>query len=385
MVELATEIRWQDRRFEIPMERILLSESLGYDAVFTAEGWGSECFTPLAYIAAHTDSLKLGTRLARITGRSAVTTAMTFRTLDHITGGGRVIAGLGNGNPGLAEGLDGIAWGGRPAVRMRDYVTIMRQALSGDPIDHRGRELTVPYRGADGSRTGDADRAEPLRVGLEPISDIPIMVGASFPRTITQAAEIADGWMPANFAPGMLPRFTPYLEDGFARAGNGKGFDSFAIWAHVDVNVDDDVRAAMRPFKEYVVTWSQTQRSFMEARGYGGLPDRLRELMAPDDEDVEPSAFAWLVQDRKGGPRWEEALDAVPDEYIDEGNWLAGPLPRIRRLIEPWLDCGITGVIVRYGHQFTHERVVEDLDAFRVIADAAGKRPRGGARGARVR
>src|SRR5665213_2922786 len=110
MIELATEIRWQDRLFEVPMERILLSERLGYDAVFTAEGWGSECFMPLAYVAARTNALKLGTRVARVTGRSAVTTAMTFQTLNHMTGGGRVIAGLGNGNPILAETCDGVAW-----------------------------------------------------------------------------------------------------------------------------------------------------------------------------------------------------------------------------------------------------------------------------------
>jgi alkanesulfonate monooxygenase SsuD/methylene tetrahydromethanopterin reductase-like flavin-dependent oxidoreductase (luciferase family) len=370
-IELGTEIRWQDRVFEVPMERILLSERLGYDAVFTTEGFGSECFTPLGYVAGHTTHLKLGTRLARVTGRSAVTTAMTFQTLNHMTGGGRVIVGLGNGDPILAEGIDGVAWGKRPAVRMRDYVTIMRRALAGEPVDHAGREVSVPYRGPD------AMGAAPARVGLEPISDIPIMAGASHARTITQVAEIADGWMPANFAPGMLAQFRPLLEEGFARAGTGKGFDTFKIWAHVDVNVDDDVRAAMRPFKEYVITWSQRQRAFMEARGYGGLSDRLRELVASDDPDIDPAEFAVLVMRLpKTGKRWEEALDAVPDEYIDEGNWLAGPLDRIRTRVRPWFDCGITGLIVRYGHQFTHERMVENLDVFRVIAEAAGRVPR---------
>jgi alkanesulfonate monooxygenase SsuD/methylene tetrahydromethanopterin reductase-like flavin-dependent oxidoreductase (luciferase family) len=379
VIQLGTEIRWQDRHFEVPLERILLSERLGYDAVFTAEGWGSECFTPLAFVAAHAKHLKLGTRVARITGRSAVTLAMTYRTLDHLAGGGRVIAGLGNGDPVLAETVDGVPWGGRPAARMRDTVAIMRQSFAGEPVEHRGSVVSVPYRGPDAQRDPLGAPLPPARVGLDPVPEIPIMLGASFPRTIAQAAEIADGWMPANFAPGMLEEFRPLLERGFSRAGGGKTLADFAIWAHVDVNVDDDVRTAMRPFKEYVITWSQRQRRFMEARGYGHVPDHLREILFPGEEGIEPAAFAVRVQAMpKTGPRWDAALDAVPDEYVDEGNWLAGPLPRIRTRVARWLDCGLTGLVVRYGHQFTHDRMAENLDVFRVIAEAAGKEPRTG-------
>jgi alkanesulfonate monooxygenase SsuD/methylene tetrahydromethanopterin reductase-like flavin-dependent oxidoreductase (luciferase family) len=376
VIELGTEIRWQDRLFEVPMERILRSEQWGYDAVFTAEGWGSECFMPLGYVAAHTKHLKLGTRVLRITGRSAVTAAMTYQTLNHMTGGGRVIAGLGNGDPLLAEGRDGVAWGRRPAVRMRDYVAIMHQALTGQPVDHQGKELAVPYRGPGAYRNAEGHGVAASAIGLQPISHIPIMLAASYPRTIVQTAEIADGWMPGNFAPSMLAKFTPYLQEGFARAGKGKGFDTFKIWVHVDVNVDDDVHAAMQPFKEYVITWSQAQRAFMEARGYAGLAERLREILAPEDPDIEPTAFAWMAQESKTSKRFKEALDAVPDEYIDEGNWLTGPLERIRERVRPWLDCGLTGLIIRYGDQFMHERMLENLEAFRIIAEAAGKTPR---------
>jgi alkanesulfonate monooxygenase SsuD/methylene tetrahydromethanopterin reductase-like flavin-dependent oxidoreductase (luciferase family) len=344
--------------------------------VFTAEGYGSDGLTPLGYVAGHTKHLKLGTRVASVTARSAVATAMTYQTLNHMSGGGRVIAGLGSSDAVTASSRDGAPWG-KPAVRMRDYIAIMRQAFAGQLIEHDGREVSIPYRGPGAYRDSEGKSAPPRGVGLEPISDIPIMAAASYPRTITQTAEIADGWMPANFAPDMLANFKPYLEEGFARAGDGKGFDTFKIWAHVDVNVDNDVRAAMRPFKEYVITWSQRQRAFMEARGYAGLADRLRELLAPDDDGINPAAFASMVQKNKTGARWEEALDTVPDEYIDEGNWIAGPLDRVRQRIRPWFDCGITGLIVRYGDQFTQERMVENLDVFRVVAEVAGKTPRG--------
>lgn len=177
----------------------------------------------------------------------------------------------------------------------------------------------------------------------------------------------------------MLKSFKPFLEEGFARAGGGKGFHNFKIWAHVDVNVDNDVRAAMRPFKEYVVTWSQRQKTFLEARGYVGLAERIREILTPDHPDISPAAFANLAQEPsvRAEPRWQAALNAVPDEFIDEGNWLAGPIERIRQRVRPWFDSGITGLVVRYGDQFSHEPMVENFDAFRVIAEAAGKAPAG--------
>ena len=367
MVDLATEIRWQDRFFRLPMERVLLSEQLGYDAVFTAEGFGSDGLVPLGYIAAHTTRLKLGTRILQVTGRPPSVAAMSLQTLNHLTGGNRVIAGLGSASPMAAEGLQGRPWG-HPAARMRDYVAILRQALDGKPLDHRGVEWSAPYRGPG------SIGLEPAAIGLAATAPIPILVAGSGPVMTQLAAEIGDGWMPPSFAPGMMPDLRPLLDRGFAQAGPGKNTTDFQIWCQVDVMVDDDVRAAMRPFKEYVVTWARMQRPFMIARGYQEMADRLEELIAAgetDDAEVRVAEGAPLLD----GKRWEEALDAVPDEYIDDG-WLVGPVARIRRRVGSWLDCGLTGLVVRYGPQMTHDAVEENLDVFRVIAEAAGKTPR---------
>jgi alkanesulfonate monooxygenase SsuD/methylene tetrahydromethanopterin reductase-like flavin-dependent oxidoreductase (luciferase family) len=264
------------------------------------------------------------------------------------------------------EGFQGRPWG-NPVKRMRDYVTIMRQGLSGRPLDHPGDEWSAPYRGPG------AHGIVPMPIGLDVISDIPVMIAAAGPQMTVLAAEIGDGWMPPGWAPGLMPLFQPLLEQGFARAGNGKSLADFKIWAHVDVLVDDDVRRAMRPYKEYVVTWSHMQRPFMEARGYPDLADRLAELIAAgsgDDAEARVQAGGTILE----GALWEEALDAVPDEYIDDG-WLVGPVARIAKRVEPWLDCGLTGLVVRYGHQMTHDPLVENLDVFAAIAEAAGKEP----------
>jgi F420-dependent oxidoreductase-like protein len=349
MVQLATEIRWQDRQFVLPMERILLTEQWGYDAVFAAEGLGSDPLTSLAFVAARTQHLRLGTRILQVSGRAPAVTAMAVQTLDRIAGGDRVICGLGSSMPVVVEGLHGRPWG-RPVARMRDYVSVMRQAFGGDPIDHVGSEWSAPYRG-DGA-TGQ----QPIPLTLETNPRIPIILAASGPQMTALAAEIADGWMPPLFMPGMLPMFVPLLEQGFARAGGGKTLADFAIWGHVDVLVDDDVRAAMRPFKEYTVEWCEMQRPMIEARGYGEAIARVIEL--------------------KTAGRRDEAIASVPDEYIDEG-WLVGPVARISERVAPWLDCGLTGLIVRYGPQVSDEPPVEHLDVFRAIAQAAGKERRG--------
>jgi alkanesulfonate monooxygenase SsuD/methylene tetrahydromethanopterin reductase-like flavin-dependent oxidoreductase (luciferase family) len=192
--------------------------------------------------------------------------------------------------------------------------------------------------------------------GLEKISDIPVLVAATGPQMVQLAAEIADGWMPSFFLPGALAAFEPTLAAGFARSGR-TDTASFETWAHVDMVVDDDVRAAMRPFKEYTAMWSAMQRPMHEARGYTEMADRLAELV--------PAG------------RMEEAIEAVPDEYIDEG-WLVGPLERIRTRVVPWLESELTGLIFRYGAQVGADRsgAPENLDAFRIVAEVAGRAPR---------
>jgi len=341
---LATEVRWQDRSFSVPLERIRLSEELGYDAVFTAEGRGSDALTPLALIAGQTKRLKLGTRIIQVTARPPAIAARALMTLEHMAGRGRVIVGLGASSAATAESQAGVKWAS-PVARMRDYVAILRLAFAGEPLDYRGAQYAVPAVGG---------ATPPMPIDLEPTPDIPIMIAAARPEMTKLAAEVGDGWMPSHFAPGMLASMSPILEAGFSRAGSAQRRRPFEIWGHVDVLVDPDVRRAMRPFKEYAVRYSATQRPFFAARGFPELADRLAELSAAG--------------------RFEDAVQAVPDEYIDEG-WLVGPIDRIRERARRWLDSELTGLIVRYGAQVGRDRSYEpeNLEAFRAVAEAAGR------------
>lgn len=369
MVEIATEIRWQESHFSLPMERILLSERLGFDAVFTAEGFGSDALTPLGYLACATKRLKLGTRIIEVTGRPPALTAMSLLTLDHMSGGGRIIAGLGSAAPQAREGLQGMPWG-KPVRRMRDFVTILRQGLNGEAIDHAGQEWQAPYRGPD------AMGVAPSPLGIRPGGEIPVCIAASGPQVTALAGEIGDGLMPPGYALGLRDYFAGMLQPGFDKAGNGKSMDGFQMIAHVDMLVDDDVRAAMRPFKEYVVTWSQMHRGIMEARGYKDVADRLSELIAQDPGASSPEERLHAGQNFLVDPLWEEAIAAVPDEYIDDA-WLVGPVARIEERARLWRDSGLTCMVVRYGDQLSHAPIVENLDAFAAVARAFGKAPLG--------
>jgi F420-dependent oxidoreductase-like protein len=344
-MKLATEIPWQGSRFSMPAARIKLSEELGYDALFTSEGWGADGLTPLGYAAAITSRLTLGTSIAQTTARSPAATAMAMQTLDAMTGGGRVILGLGATRPYVAEGLHGIPWG-EPLARMRDFVAIVKHGLNGESLDHAGKIMSIPYRG-EGSQGSRA-----MQLLLQPAPDIPVLLAGSGPKMITLAAEIADGWLPRSFAPDMLKHAAPLLDEGFRRSGGKKSHADFQIWAHVDAMVNDDVDVAMLHFKEYVAHWAGSQRQQMVWCGRGDVCDRVEELMAAN--------------------RLEEAVEAVPDDYIDHC-WLVGPLSRIRRRIEPWLSSGVTGLIVRYSGPIAGVTgPVEDFDFFRVIAGARG-------------
>lgn len=377
MVQIATEIPWQARRFELPLERIKRCEAHGFDAVFTAEGVGSDALTPLAYVAAVTKRLKLGTHVATITARPPTVLATGLQTINAMAGGGeRIICGLGNGFPAVAEGWHGKAWG-NPVKRMTGYVDVLRQAFKtagavdakGEPIEttelfawehararlpnpvrFQNAEISIPYSGPG------AGNFQPWVSALETgPADPPIILAAVGPQMIAQTAEIADGWFPWGFAPGMLPAYEPLLAKGFARPGARRKRAEFQIWPIVDILVSNDVKAGIDLFRNYVVEWAAHMRFQTEALGYTGLTDRLSELVT-------------------AGKR-KEALAAVPEEYVDN-SFLIGPHARIAERFKIWADSGATGLIFRYGPQVgmgALTGLVEDMDVWETIGKAAGK------------
>src|SRR6202790_832237 len=149
-MKLGLSIGYSKAHLEIPVTLVQRAEELGYDSVWSAEAYGSDAVTPLAFLAALTRRIKLGTGIMQLAARTPANAAMSAATVDAMAGGGRFIAGIGVSGPQIVEGWYGQPWG-KPYWRMRDYVAIMRKIFAREgPVSHEGREISLPFTG-DGS------------------------------------------------------------------------------------------------------------------------------------------------------------------------------------------------------------------------------------------
>jgi F420-dependent oxidoreductase-like protein len=328
-MKLGLSIGYSRAHLEVPVTLVQRAEELGYDSVWTAEAYGSDAVTPLAYLAALTKRIRLGTGIMQLAARTPANAAMCAATVDAMAGGGRFIAGIGVSGPQIVEGWYGEPWG-RPYYRMKDYVAIMRKIFAREsPVTHDGKEISLPYAGP-----GSSGLAKPLKSILHMNPGIPIYLATGSETTVKLTAEIADGWLPMGFVPGAMKEYRPWLEEGFRRAGNGKGFHNFAIQASVHVEVENDVKAALQRLKPevalYVGGMGHKTKNFhndiMVRRGFGDAAKRIQEL--------------YLAK------RKEEAIAAVPDEWVDLKS-LVGPPARIKQRYRAWEDSGADSLSIR--------------------------------------
>src|SRR6202030_4180465 len=304
-------------------------EALGYGAVGSAEAYGAAAVTPLAFLAAVTKKIRLGTGIMQLAARTPANAAMCAGTVDALAGGGRFIAGLGVSGPQIVEGWYGQPWG-RPYYRLKDYVAIMRKIFRRDqPVTHDGREISLPYTGEGASGVG-----KPLKSILHMNPDIPIYLATCSESTVKLTAEIADGWLPMGFVPGCMEEYGPWLEEGFRRAGNGKSLKNFDIKATIHVEIDNDVKGALARLKPevalYVGGMGHRTKNFhndiMVRRGFGDAAKRIQELYLAGHKD--------------------EAIATVPDEWVDLKSLVAPPA-RIRERYRAWEDSGAHSLSVR--------------------------------------
>lgn len=328
-MKLGLSMGYSGAHLDVPVKLVQRAEELGYDSVWSAEAYGSDAVTPLAYLAAVTRRIKLGTGIMQLAARTPANAAMSAATVDAMAGGGRFIAGLGVSGPQIVEGWYGQPWG-KPYWRVRDYVTIMRKIFRRDgPVSHDGREIALPYTGPGAMGIG-----KPLKSILHMNPDLPIYLATGTESMVKLTAEIADGWLPMGFMPGAMDEYRPWLEEGFRRAGNGKSMKDFSIVASVHVQVDPDVKAALARLKPevalYVGGMGHRNKNFhndiMVRRGFGDAAKRIQEL--------------YLAK------RKDEAIAAVPDEWVDMKS-LVGPPARIRERYRAWEDCGADTLSVR--------------------------------------
>src|ERR1700704_4257630 len=201
------------------------AERLGYDSVWAAEAYGSDAATVLAFLAAGTSTIKLGSAIFQMPARSPAMTAMTAATLDELSGG-RMRIGLGSSGPQVAEGWHGQRFA-HQLQRTREYVEVVRMALRRERVEFHGETLELPLPDGPGKA---------LKLTIAPVQErMPIYIAAIGPKNTELTAEIADGWIPTLFSPEHVAEFRPLLEAGFAKAGGGKGYGDFDIVPTVNV------------------------------------------------------------------------------------------------------------------------------------------------------
>ena len=340
-MKLGISLGYSGARYDVPVEVVQKAEALGYDSVWTAEAYGSDAMTPLAYLAAKTERIKLCTGIIQLAARTPANAAMQAGTIDAMAGGGRVVIGIGVSGPQIVEGWYGERWGS-PYYRMKDYVRIMRKIFKREaPVTHDGREIALPYPAEDATGLG-----KPLKSILHMNPDIPLVLATGQEASVRLTGEIADGWMPHGFMPGTMSEFQPWLEEGFARAGNGKSMEGFEIYAMVPVELDDDVQAALDRQKPEIALY------------VGGMGHRSKNFHALQMGRRGFADEAARIQELYLGGHKTEAAAAVPDEYVDMRS-LSGPPERIRERYQAWADSGATSLILRQPDVPTLELMAE--------------------------
>jgi F420-dependent oxidoreductase-like protein len=304
------------------------AERLGFDSIWTAESYGSDALTPLAWWGASTSRLRLGTNLAQLSARTPTAMAMAALTLDHLSGG-RVAIGLGVSGPQVVEGWYGQPFP-KPLARTREYVSILRKVFAREePVTNDGPQYQLPYRGKDGTGLG-----KPLKSIVHPLrADIPILLGAEGPKNVALAAEIADGWFPIFYSPRHDDLYRQPLSEGFGRPGARHTPDTFEVLPSVAVIVDDDIERAadlVRPtLALYIGGMGAKEANFhfdvFVRMGYEAEAHRIQDLYLSGDKAA--------------------AIAAVPTKMAEDIA-LLGPVEKIRDDLDMWKESMATTLLL---------------------------------------
>ncbi|WP_125078930.1 LLM class F420-dependent oxidoreductase [Mycobacterium sp. P7213] len=309
-------------------ELVTAAEDAGFDAVFTAEAWGSDAYTPLAWWGSSTSRVRLGTSVVQLSARTPTACAMAALTLDHLSGG-RHILGLGVSGPQVVEGWYGQRFG-KPLARTREYIDILRQVWAREaPVTSAGPHYPLPISGEGSTGLGKA---------LKPIThprraDIPVMLGAEGPKNVALSAEIADGWLPIFYSPRLADMYNEWLDEGFARPGARRTRETFEICATANIVITEDRAAAFAAMKPYLALYmggmgsedTNFHAEVYRRMGYGEVVDDVTKLFRSGQKD--------------------KAGEIIPDELVDDAA-IVGDIDYVRKQITVWEAAGVTMMVV---------------------------------------
>ena len=339
-MRLALNLGYSGSTFGLNLPLILEAERLGFHSVWSAEAYGSDAVSPLAWIAARTTRIGIGTAIMQIPARTPTLTATTALTLDQLSGG-RFLLGVGVSGPQVVEGWHGVPFG-KPLLRTREYVEIVRAVWRREkPLEFKGTYYQIPYAGTDATGLG-----KPLKSILHGRKDIPIYLAAIGPRNVALAAEIADGWLPVFFSPDRVSVFRGSLDAGFGAAGGGKSLATFDLAPTVPIVLGPDVNACRAAVKSRLALY------------VGGMGARGKNFYNDLVGRYGYEAAARRIQDLYLAGKKEEATAAVPDALVDEVA-LCGPKERIEERLTRWTGSGATTLVCGTGQEAAVQLMAE--------------------------
>ncbi|GCD89223.1 LLM class F420-dependent oxidoreductase [Nocardioides sp. LS1] len=327
-------------------ELVRAAEESGFDAIFTAEAWGSDAFTPLAWWGRETSRVRLGTSIVQMSGRTPTSIAMHALTLDHLSGG-RVVLGMGVSGPQVVEGWYGQPFA-KPLARTREVVDIIRQVLAReDKVTNDGPHHPLPYTGEGATGLG-----KPLKSIVHPLrADIPIWLGAEGPKNVAQTAEIADGWIPIFYTPKSAAMYQPWLDEGFARPGARRTRADFEIAAtcHLQIVKDAAEKQGVVDFMKPVIALymggmgakdQNFHKQVFERMGHADLADEVQKLYLSGEK--------------------ERAAALIPDELVDDMH-IIGTEGEVRERVAAWEETGVTTLLLSSHSADEIRRIAEVL------------------------
>ena len=322
------------------------ADESGFDAIFTAEAWGSDAFTPLAWWGRETTNVRLGTSIVQMSGRAPTSIAMHALTLDHLSGG-RLVLGMGVSGPQVVEGWYGQPFA-KPLARTREVVDIIRQVLRREgPVTNDGPHYPLPFRGE-----GSLGLGKPLKPITHPLrADIPIWLGAEGPKNVAQTAEIADGWIPIFYTPNSAGMYQEWLAEGFARPGARRTRETFEIAAtcHLQIVADEaEKRAAVEAMKPFAAL-------YMGGMGAQEMNFHNQVFIRMGYEELAQEVQQLFLSGEK-----EKAASLIPDALIEDMHIIGQP-GEVKEKVAEWESTGVTTLMVSLHTPDEVRRVAELL------------------------
>ena len=317
-------------RLEVNYALLDEAERLGFHSVWTAEAYGNDAITPLCFMAARTQRIKLGTAILQMSARTPAMTAMTAMSLDALSGG-RFILGIGPSGPQVVEGWHGLPYG-RPLTREREYVTIVRKILARQaPLEHKGHHYEIPYLGP-----GSTGLGKPLKSILHGRPDLEIYTAAISEAGLRCAGEIADGVIPVWMSPDQSELIFGPVKEGLARSAGGRSLDRFDVAPFVTVVVGDDLERCRFPVRAQLALY------------IGGMGARDKNFYNDYAKRLGYAEAAAKIQDLFLAGKKQEAMAAVPAELVDEVA-LVGPRERIAERVQAWKASPVRTMLLGAG------------------------------------